>query len=46
MKTLTMLSSQQAVEHLLYYYWVEFDQLGERLDHFVLWNKNSQNQIN
>lgn len=40
--TLTVLSSQQTVEHLLYYYRIEFDQLGESLDHFMLCNKDSQ----
>ena len=34
--TLTVLSSQQTVEHLLHYNGVEFDELGESLDDFIL----------
>lgn len=34
--TLTVLSAQEAVEHLLHYNRVEFDQFGKSLDDFVL----------
>lgn len=34
--TLTVLGAQEAVEHLLHYNRVEFDQFGESLDDFVL----------
>lgn len=38
--TLTMLSAQQTVEDLLHYNRVEFDQLWECLDDFILREKN------
>ena len=34
--SLTVLSAQETVEHLLHYDGVEFDQFGEGLDDFVL----------
>lgn len=40
--TLTVLSAQEAVEHLLHYNRIEFDQLGESLDDFILHEKNKK----
>lgn len=40
--SLTVLSAQEPVEHLLHHDRVEFDQLGESLDHFILHQKNNR----
>lgn len=40
---LTVLSAQETVEHLLHYNRVEFDQLRESLDDFILYETNKQN---
>lgn len=39
--SLTVLSSQETVEHLLNYNGVEFNQLGQRLDDLVLQERHS-----
>lgn len=39
-RTLTVLSSQETVKHFLYHNRVEFDQLGQSLDDFILGEKN------
>lgn len=42
-KTHTVLSAQETVEDLFHYDWVEFNELGQSLDDFILHEKNKQN---
>lgn len=42
-KTHTVLSAQETVEDLFHYDRVEFNELGQSLDDFILHEKNKQN---